>query len=304
MNFKAWTNEEARNQLCWILEGKASEFYATVMDRNAQIPLQDLMTKLEKRFGNIPQPDTAQDQLSNSRQLPDEKIEDWADRVQQLAARAFPDLQEERMIKQAIKRICHGCLDKEAGQHVVNLNLDSVELVVDKIKSYQYNHKSIFAGSHHSRREVRELSVSPSYDYDSDVSDYEDRVPVSVKQTKFQRDTSSGKTRDPGKTRAMESSQAKIDELSKQVTDLRGDFKSLMRHLETLRSRSPTPSQGSGSTRSRSPSPGGTTKCFRCQGYGHFAKDCPTKTDINKPSKGVSWSDQAHLNELGSGKKA
>jgi hypothetical protein len=40
------------------------------------------------------------------------------------------------MYRQAIKRICHGCIDREAGQYVVNLNLDSVELTIDKIKSY------------------------------------------------------------------------------------------------------------------------------------------------------------------------
>ena len=41
-------------------------------------------------------------------------------------------------------RICHGCIDKEAGQYVVNLNLDSVEQVIDKIKSFQFNHQSIY----------------------------------------------------------------------------------------------------------------------------------------------------------------
>jgi hypothetical protein len=65
------------------------------------------------------------------------------------------------MFKQAIKRICHGCIDREAGLHVVNLDLTSIEMVVDKIKIYQYNHNSIFSAGNHPRREVREVSVSP-----------------------------------------------------------------------------------------------------------------------------------------------
>ena len=48
------------------------------------------------------------------------------------------------MYRQAINRICHGCIDKEAGQYAVNMNLDSVELAVDKIKSYQFNHQVIY----------------------------------------------------------------------------------------------------------------------------------------------------------------
>ena len=48
------------------------------------------------------------------------------------------------MQRQAVRRICHGCADKEAGQYVANLNLEAVELVLDKIKRYQFNHKAIF----------------------------------------------------------------------------------------------------------------------------------------------------------------
>ena len=249
------------------------------------------MTKLEKRFGNKPQPDTAQDQLSNSRQLQDEKIEDWADRVQQLAARAYPNLPEDHMTKQAIKRICHGCLDKEAGQHVVHLNLPSVELVVDKIKSYQYNHKSIYTGYHHSKKDVREISLSPMND--SDSSDYDDEP--KVRQTRFTR--SSGRTQDQGRSRDLDSSKSKIDTLTKEVNDLKGDIKSLVKHLETLRSRSPVPSNIQ--TRSRSPSP---VQCFKCQGQGHYARDCPSKSDRNRPAKQVSFSPT--INEKGLGKKA
>ena len=61
-----------------------------------------------------------------------------------LSVRAYPELPEEYMYQQAVKRICHGCIDKEAGQYVVNLNLDSVEQVIDKIKSFQFNHQSIY----------------------------------------------------------------------------------------------------------------------------------------------------------------
>ena len=36
-------------------------------------------------------------------------------------------------------------MDRDAGQHVVNLNLTRVEEVIDKIKSYQFNHAATYA---------------------------------------------------------------------------------------------------------------------------------------------------------------
>jgi hypothetical protein len=63
MALKGWHNDEARDQLCWCLEHKASEYFANLIERNAFIAFDEIMDKMEKRFGNIPQPDTAQEQL-------------------------------------------------------------------------------------------------------------------------------------------------------------------------------------------------------------------------------------------------
>ena len=94
---KHWTPDIAKDYLCWCLEGKASEFYASVVARNQAIGFQEILNKLEKRFGGVPLPDTAQVQLANSKQKPEESIEDWADRVMRLSVRAFPELPEEDM---------------------------------------------------------------------------------------------------------------------------------------------------------------------------------------------------------------
>ena len=196
------------------------------------------------------------------------------------------------MVKQTIKRICHGCIDREAGQHVVNLNLESVEMVVDKLKSYQFNHNSIYTTSHHPRKEVRELSVSTCEE--SDSSDKDDNV--SIRQTNFQCRQGRNRFKDPGRDRSTDSSQTKIDSLQKEVSDIKEGMKSLLRHMETLQSNPPRMISPS---RSRSPSP---VRCFRCQGNGHFAKDCPTRNEGNKAAKHVNFS--SNLNEKGSGQQA
>lgn len=60
------------------------------------------------------------------------------------------------MLKQAIKRICHGCTDKEAGQYAINLHLLTIEETVDNLKSFQYNHYAIYGKG---RRDVRDVAV-------------------------------------------------------------------------------------------------------------------------------------------------
>ena len=103
-----WTEGECRDQLCWCLDGKASEYYALLVERNQEMVYMDLIRKLEKRFGFRELPETAQVEFNNARQTPDKLLEDWADRVLSLATRAFRDLPETHMYKQAVVRLCQG----------------------------------------------------------------------------------------------------------------------------------------------------------------------------------------------------
>jgi hypothetical protein len=44
----------------WCLDGKASEYYALLVERNQEMGYMDLIRKLEKRFGFRELPETAQ----------------------------------------------------------------------------------------------------------------------------------------------------------------------------------------------------------------------------------------------------
>ena len=116
------------------LDGKASEYYALLVERNQDMAYMDLIRKLEKRFGFRELPETAQVQFNNARQTPDELLEDWAeDLVLSLVTRAFRDLPEMHMYQQAVVRLCQGASDKEAGSYASNSRPKNIEEAIDKI---------------------------------------------------------------------------------------------------------------------------------------------------------------------------
>uniref|UniRef100_K1PRF6 Uncharacterized protein n=1 Tax=Magallana gigas TaxID=29159 RepID=K1PRF6_MAGGI len=47
-----------KDQLCWCLQGKASEFYTTIVSRDFDIDYFELIRKLEKRFNFVDLPET------------------------------------------------------------------------------------------------------------------------------------------------------------------------------------------------------------------------------------------------------
>lgn len=149
-----WRAHELRDYLGWFLEGSASENFATVVTQNGDIGVLQLMQKMEKRFGYKEILETPQLKMNSLVQANGESLDDWADRVFQLAFRVYEGLPEEHKLKQAIKRICHGCMDKEAGQYAVNQHPNTIEEKIEYLKSFQYNHHAIFGRS---RRKVREI---------------------------------------------------------------------------------------------------------------------------------------------------
>lgn len=115
-----------------------------------------LMQKLQKRFGYKEIPETAQLKLSSLMQGTEEIMEEWADRVFQLALRAYEGLPEHYMLNQAIKRICHGCKDKDAGKFAINQHPDDIEEPLTILKVFNTTIKQNYGKV---RKEVRKVSL-------------------------------------------------------------------------------------------------------------------------------------------------
>lgn len=260
---KNWRPEESKDYLGWCLEGKASEYYATVVTQDADIGYMQLMQKLQKRFGYKEIPETAQLKLSSLMQGTEERMEEWADRVFQLALRAYDGLPEQYMLNQAIKRICHGCNDKDAGQFAINQHPENIEEIIDHLKSFQYNHQAIYGRI---RKEVREVSLGEEETENSVCSHKGDFIQIRSAKVDVTH---------------------RLSKLEDHMGTLTSGMRDIMKKMEALvreRSSSRSPRRQQMRTTSKSPSPSGR-RCYQCGGIGHFKNECPSLNLVNKPSR-------------------
>ena len=93
-----WTGRQRKNNLCWCLQGKASDYFAMVMEREPNLEYFDLVRRLEKRFSTSDLPSTL-------------RIYEWADRVASLGTKAYIDMPENLIQYELVLKFCQGCID-------------------------------------------------------------------------------------------------------------------------------------------------------------------------------------------------
>ena len=159
-----WGPKQRKIQLCWCLEGRASEYYALLAKREPDIDYDNLIRKLEKRFTQSELPEASHMQFLYARQTPDEPCIEWGDRLLILASQAFPGLPDEYVQGQIVNKFCQGGYDKEAMQHTMNSRPKTLDEALEEARWYQHSHRAIFGAR--SRKEVREVSF-PDEAYNS-----------------------------------------------------------------------------------------------------------------------------------------
>ena len=138
-----WTPDECLTGLCWSLTDKAADFYAVITDRD-KLSYQQLMKKLENRFGARELPATAQARFLQATQNTGESLEDWADRIVTLATRAFRELPESYANQQAVVRFCQGLLDKDVASQVSIKEPASMEDAINKVRWGRHVQQAVF----------------------------------------------------------------------------------------------------------------------------------------------------------------
>jgi len=143
-----WTEEQKKDQLLWSLENKAGEYFTSLLERDPLNTYPEIIEKLEKRFGLLDVPEMSMIQFQNCKQEKHASLVNWADRVLSLANKAFRELPETYMNKQATLRFCQGCYDMEAGQHACIQKPESMEAAIDTLKWYKHSKKAVQSNRH------------------------------------------------------------------------------------------------------------------------------------------------------------
>ena len=286
--------------LMWVLMGKAGEFFASEMNKYPQLRYDDIVNKLACRFGRNDIPENLMAQFMTETQEPNESLEDWADRIGELGARAYPEFPIWKITSLSVTRFCQGCTDREAGYRVISGNQrpNSLENVVAAIKWQQLNYKAIFGSN--------KGQMVPS------VSTSSDEHVVQAVTKMSQKFRSPSPSKDLDRINILEE---KIKIVERKVDNMSNMFERKMDTIISMLSkvtRTP-PGQTYGqrsSPRERSPtSPKRNRESdtfFQCGGVGHFMKECPSRK--RQLSKSVSFCEKEYevetvLNESGSDKE-
>ena len=244
-----WNETEKKDQFCWCLDGKASEFYALIEEKKNHT-FKELMEKFERRFGTQELQETSELKFKNSSQQLGETLEEWSDRVQMLALKAFKDLPDDYIYKQAVIRFCHGVSDRDAGHDAAIVKPKSMDDALDKVRWYQHNNTAFFGKGKRTINRVMEEGIML-------VTNTTTTTPKQVSPKKEIQITA-------------EQRMSKMeDTLSTVLTKLNTLLTS-----QTRRSASPGPSPNKG-------------ECYGCGKMGHFARNCPYKQ--NSPHKKVAF---------------
>lgn len=283
-----WSEEDKLDKLIECLRDRALKYFST-RSKTVQNDYQAMCKQMEERFGRKDLPNVIRRQLQELRQLPDESLEEYAERAQDLASDGYPGTPENFIQIVASDAFLKGCLDKKAA--LVAMDKDPVDLdrALQYVRSAITNQRIILGLK---KTEVKRVTLqeaseqSESYDTGSPKQ--------AIIRTVYKKGTT-------------EPDISKFDaRLRKIEEDLRDTKVSLMQIIDLLRSQNhdnrQRPPQRQASPR-RSPMRNGD--CYNCGEPGHFSAECgqprhrsPQRYDPRSRSP-IPESDRGSLNFKG-----
>ena len=274
----AWSCAQRKNELHWCLEGHASVFFSNLLDREPLLEFDELVARLENRYGCIVPPQAVQMQLASARQGKEEHIRDWADRVLDMATRAFPECLEHQVQGQAVLYFCQGCYDREAGAHALNLRAQTVEEAMELVTWRKCSYQVVYSRT---RREANSAipGRNPVPYREAEVRRVEfpqqTRTPPSG-QVSPKPPSPTGAESDPTTSAQLYDSERRLGGLEKQIAGLQTSMDKVTAALSSM------PARG----RSPSPSPGGAKQdCYSGRQPSNYKKEYSASTATQNVSK-------------------
>ncbi|CAG2215849.1 unnamed protein product [Mytilus edulis] len=278
-----WDTQQKLDKLIECLREKALKFFST-RPLSIQTDFKLLADKLNQRFGNKDLPYTIRRQLQDVRQNGDEMIEEFAERIQEMATDGYIDTPEHVVETISVDAFLKGCTDKKAALLAMEKSPTRMDQALQFVKSSIHNQRVLLG---YKKSDVRRVQFEK---YDQDDSDDDSEIAVRVVNKK------------PNYVPWQETIEKRVLKTEQDITGINNNVK-ILKILETRgndnrRPRSPSPSR----------SPARTVTCYTCNQEGHYSNQCENKSNNSSPMRRnrspspVNSRPNVHLNEQGSKK--
>ncbi|VDI66140.1 Hypothetical predicted protein, partial [Mytilus galloprovincialis] len=235
------------------------------------------------RFGNKDLPYTIRRQLQDVRQNGDEMIEEFAERIQEMATDGYIDTPEHVVETISVDAFLKGCTDKKAALLAMEKSPTRMDQALQFVKSSIHNQRVLLG---YKKSDVRRVQFEK---YDQDDSDDDSEIAVRVENKK------------QNYVPWQETIEKRVLKTEQDTTGINNNVGKILKILETRsndnrRPRSPSPSR----------SPARTVTCYTCNQEGNYSNQCENKSNSASPMRRnrspspANSRPNVHLNEQGS----
>lgn len=154
--YYGWNDDDCLLALSVSVEGPALKYFYILSSRGEELSFPEIASRFEQRFGKGTLQAASQVEFYSMSQGEEESLEQWGDRVMEIAQRALgAQVPGEVLQEQAVLRFAMGCNDTRVGRKLIESPSSTVDEAVHRVKTYQLSHQ-VFDPC---RREVRMVSV-------------------------------------------------------------------------------------------------------------------------------------------------
>lgn len=251
-----WDKQQMLDKLIECLRDKALKFVSTRQEA-VQKDVDLLAEKLNQRFGNKNLPHTIRRQLQEIKQLADESIEEFSEKIQEMAADGYINTPEHVIETISVDAFLKGCLDKKAALFAMEKNPSTIDQALQYVKSSIHNQKILLGYNMYKKPEVKRVQFC------EETND-------EISQPMVRQVSPSSFTTDL--QRKYERMDLRLQNTESHILSIKSDISRILRSLDTPRidrdrSRSTSPKR----------SPSREVRCYSCNELGHYSSNCPKK---------------------------